>query len=276
MIEVQATETIETATLEQDQVDASNDVNVEDQAQPESADVNEEGASNENEQSDLDDVEFPKKAVNALNRKDKKINKLRAQLRELEEKLDQQTNISQERKTVTPDEFDTYGEYLKAEMKAELEQQLGQTAAQQQQAQLNAQKEQLMQQRDNEIAVQTQEVSKYVPDLKETMQQHIHTLDALPQSIADIFYNIDNAPIAAYVLAKEGKLETLAYTSPHVAAYEIMAAQNKGMELLNKSASQSNHVSQAPQPMKAVRGTGSHKKQLSPDDDVLKSLGLKK
>jgi hypothetical protein len=35
-------------------------------------------------------------------------------------------------------------------------------------------------------------------------------------------------------------------------------------------------LSQAPSPISKARGTGSVKKQLSPNDDVLKSLGLKK
>ena len=64
------------------------------------------------------------------------------------------------------------------------------------------------------------------------------------------------------------------YANPAIAAYEIVNAQNKGLEQL--SGKPKPKQSQAPQPISKARGTGSVKKQLSPNDDVLKSLGIKR
>lgn len=248
------------------------DVNQTPEAGQEGAEAPEQPQEGDKEESG----EFPKKAVNALNRRNKTISKLRAQLRELEEKLAAQETQPKERTQVSPDDYETYGEYLKAEMKAEMEDQLRRQSTEQQKQHLSAQKEQLAQQRDMEIAQQAQELAAKIPDLKQTMQPHIQTLDALPQQIADIFYSLDNAPIAAYVLAKEGKLESLSHVNQAVAAYEIINAHNKGLAMIAKQSATPPIVSQAPQPMKAAKGTGTFKKQLTPQDDVLKSLGLKK
>jgi hypothetical protein len=220
---------------------------------------------------DSGEVEFPKKAVNALNRKDKKINKLRAQMRELEAKLAESPKQT-EQKEINPDDFDNYGDYINAQVEALVEQKVGQSENDMQKQQLNQQKEALKAQRDQYIIEQAQEVSQTLTDLPQVWKKNAATLDALPDEIADIFYSIDNAPAAVYTLAKEGKLESLLNANPAVAAYEIVNAQNKGMELLSKPQTR---VSQAPQPITKAKGTGSVKKQLSPNDDVLRSLGLK-
>ena len=224
--------------------------------------------------SDVDDdavEEFPKKAVNALNRKDKKITKLRAQLRELEAK---QAAMQQAKapEPVNPDDFENYGDYISAQIKASVEQQTQQSQADLQQQQLTEQQAAVKAQQDQYIIEQAQEASQTFSDLPQVWQQNSALLDAMPKAVEDIFYNIDNAPAAVYMLAKEGKLESLLYANPAIAAYEIVNAQNRGLELLSKT---QKRVSQAPQPISKAKGTGSVKKQLSPADDVLKSLGLK-
>ena len=225
------------------------------------------------EQPESDDTgeEFPKKAVNALNRKNKQINKLRAQMRELEAKLNQAPE-AKETKPVNPDDFESYGDYIDAQVKSLVDQKITQSQSDMQKQQLAQQQEQLKAQRDQYIIEQAQEVSKTLTDLPQVWQQNAQTLDALPEQIADIFYSIDNAPAAVYVLAKEGKLDSLALMNPAVAAYEIVNAQNTGREMISVPKPR---VSSAPQPITKAKANGSVKKQLTPESDVLKSLGLK-
>jgi hypothetical protein len=154
-----------------------------------------------------------------------------------------------------------------------VEQKTQQSQTDLQKQQLEQQKQALQSQRDQHIIEQAQEAAQVFSDLPQVWQSNAQLLDALPKEIADIFYNIDNAPAAVYMLAKEGKLESLLYTGPAIAAYEIVSAQNRGLEMLSKP---QQRLSQAPSPISKARGTGSVKKQLSPNDDVLKSLGLKK
>lgn len=236
-----------------------------------------EGVSSESEDSSESDKgdqdqEFPQKAINALNRKNKKINKLRAQMRELEAKL-KESPTKVETKDVNPDDFESFGEYNDAKVKALVEQKLQQSQHDMQKQYLTSQQEQLKVERDQYIIEQANELTKTLPDLPQVWQQNARLLDALPEQVADIFYSIENAPAAIYTLAKEGKLESLLYANPAVAALEIMNAEQRGLEITSKPQTR---VSQAPTPITKARGSGSVKKQLSPKDDVLKSLGLKK
>ncbi len=262
--------TEEETVVEQDSVD-SNDG--EETKKNGSEDGKESDVTEQENSEDGEGEQFPKKAVNALNRKSKQINKLRAQLRDLEAKLNEKSTQNQEQKEINPDDFESYGDYINAQVHALVEQKTKQSHEDMQKQNLNQQKEVLKQQRDQYIIEQAKEVSKTFTDLPNVWQQNAQLLDALPESIADIFYSIDNAPAAVYTLAKEGKLESLLYANPSVAAYKILNAEKKGLEMLSKP---KNRASQAPEPITKAKGTGSFKKQISPNDDVLKSLGFKK
>lgn len=235
-------------------------------------DAQENQETNQSEGSDGDNIEFPKKAVNALNRKNKQINKLRAQMRELEAKLNEAPPEQNNQSEINPDDFDSYGDYINAQVEALVEQKTMQSQTDMQKQQLTQQQQALAAQRDQHIIEQAQEAAQVFSDLPQVWQENAQLLDALPKEVADIFYSIDHAPAAVYTLAKEGKLESLLYANPSIAAYEIVNAQNRGLEMLSKPKTR---VSQAPTPISKARGTGSAKKQLSPNDDVLKSLGLK-
>jgi DNA repair exonuclease SbcCD ATPase subunit len=259
----------------QQAVDDAPEVVTPEVADNEGAEAQENDAQDENQEADNDgdSVEFPKKAVNALNRKNKQINKLRAQMRELEAKLNEAPTDVKAQTQINPDDFDNYGDYINAQVESLVEQKTQQSQTDLQKQQLEQQKQALQSQRDQHIIEQAQEAAQVFSDLPQVWQSNAQLLDALPKEIADIFYNIDNAPAAVYMLAKEGKLESLLYTGPAIAAYEIVSAQNRGLEMLSKP---QQRLSQAPSPISKARGTGSVKKQLSPNDDVLKSLGLKK
>lgn len=256
------------------EVAADNESEQEEVKQPKEAQEDQE--ADESQETDSQEqsegeVEFPKKAVNALNRKNKQINKLRAQMRELEAKLEEAPE-AKEQSEINPDDFENYGDYINAQVEALVEQKTQQSQSDMQKQQLTQQQEALKAQRDLYIIEQANEASETLTDLPQVWQQNAELLDSLPEQITDIFYSIDNAPAAVYTLAKEGKLESLLHANPAVAAYEIVNAQNKGLELLSKPQTR---VSQAPEPISKAKGAGSVKKQLSPNDDVLKSLGIK-
>lgn len=203
------------------------------------------------------DVEFPKKAVNALNRKDKKINKLRAerrelqaQMRELEAKL-KDAPQSKGHSEINPDDFDNYGDYINAQVEALVEQRMTQSQYDMQKQQLTKQQEQELQKRNEIVLEQAREAAQTLTDLPQLWEQNAAILDALPDQITDMFYELDNAAAAVYVLAKEGKLQGLMHKNPYLAANEIINAQSRGIELLSKPQTR---ISQAPQPIKPAGG----------------------
>lgn len=220
--------------------------------------------------SDSDDVEFPKKAVNALNRKTKTINKLRARLQELEAKQQELNNSTEETKPVNADDFETMEEYLNAKMNALVNEQLQQSNKEQQSLQLTQEQQALLAERNQHIAQQAQEVAQAIPDFQQVIGQHTQELDSMPDTISEIFYSIDSPTVAAYVLAKEGKLESLRYSNPHVAANLIISAEQRGVQLLNKPQKSSS----VPEPMKGSKGQVKTTKNLM-EGSVLKNLGLK-
>jgi hypothetical protein len=259
---------LETVEVASDEIAENDAVETQEQDDVESHEATEPDGDTQDGESQ---EEFPKKAVNALNRKNKQITKLRAQMRELQTKLNESAKPL-ESKPVNEADYESYADYINAQVEALVDQKTKQSQGDMQKQQLLQQQEALKAQRDNHIIEQAQEVARTLPDLPQVWQQNAQLLDALPEQVADIFYDLDNAPAAVYVLAKEGKLESLLYANPAVAAYEIINAQNRGMALLAKPQTR---TTQAPQPISKARGTGSYKKQLSPNDDVLKSLGFK-
>lgn len=240
--------------------------------QAEQSEAVEQSTGDPRESDNEEEVVFPKKAINAINRRDKKINRLNAQLKELEAKLSQSPEVKTDHKVINPDDFENYGDYINAQIESAVEQRTKQSTHDMQQTQLKQQQDNIKAQRQMYVIEQAQEAAKSIPDLPQVWQENAQTLDALPKEIEEIFYSLDNAPAAIYALAKEGKLDSLAYTNPYIAAQEIYNAQNKGMQLMQKPQPR---ISQTPTPIEKAKGTGTVKKQLTPQDDILKSLGLK-
>lgn len=262
---------IESAEVEVENIEAEAANNDELQETEEAQPDAEESAEQSDDNSS--DEKFPKKAVNALSRKNKQITKLRARMQELEAELAKaQSNPVSELKELNPDEYNTYADFLKAQMDALVDQKLTTSQSEQQKQRIQQEQESLAAQRDQYIIEQAQEAAKVFTDLPQVWQQNAHTLDTLPKEIADIFYSIENAPAAVYTLAKEGKLEALKYANPYIAAQEIADAQRRGLEKLSTPKPR---VSHAPQPITKAKANGSVKKQLSRQDNVLKELGLK-
>lgn len=243
---------------------------------PEIESIAENHADNDSDEEDTGESgegsgdQFPKKAVNALNRKTKTIAKLRAKLQELEAKH-AQLNTVEEIKPVNSDEFDTLDAYLDAKMDALVKTQIKQTDTERQKAQITQEQQALLYERDMYVKQQAAEMAKAFPDLPQVWQQNSTALDGLPKEVADIFYSLENTAAAVYVLGKEGQIDALRYANPYVAANMIMSAEQRGKQLLSRM---SQPVNNAPEPMKGAKGVSTSTKNLM-QGSVLKNLGLK-
>jgi hypothetical protein len=255
---------IESADVEIEAVEAE----ANDQASNEVEQVEVDADGSPEAEGDLGDkTEWPDKFANALHRKTKQLNKTRAQLqeersriKELEAKITA-LDAPSEQKVINPDDFETMDELLQARIDAMVEQRLKQANSQSEKAQLTQEQQKLVQERDTYVAEQANVLAKSIPDFTPTIQPYLTTLDNLPEPIADIFYSLENAPVAAYVLAKEGKLASMQFANPYVAAAEIMSAHERGMTMVSKP--QKTVVSNAPEPIKGARGTAKTVKPLS-------------
>lgn len=206
-----------------------------------------------------EEVAFPKKAVNALSRRDKQIGKLQAQLAaeraELAKYREQQTKVADN--SPKEESFENYGEYLKALARHEAKQELSQTSKQQQDQQAAAQQEVWHADRTEYALDKAREAINSIPDYKQLFMENSDVLQSLPPHIERAFLEADEPALAFYALAKEGKLETILDMSPARAAIEIGRAEVRGMAL-----SKARPVTKAPAPIDSLKGVGGAQKTL--------------
>lgn len=205
-----------------------------------------------------EDVPFPKKAVNALSRRDKQIGKLQAQLAadraELAKYREQQKPVDNSPKE---ESFDNYGEYLKAVARHEAKQELSETSKQQETQATTAQDEAWHAERTEYISQKAKDAIENIPDYKQLFMENADILQSLPPHIERAFYELDSPEMAFYALAKEGKLDAILEMSPVRAAAELGKAEVRG-EALSKA----KQITKAPAPIEGLKGVGSSTKTL--------------
>lgn len=230
--------------------------------------------SDQNEKAEVEkDIPFPKKAERAIERRNKQLSKLREELAAL--KAAQQPAQQLPKQTVkssdgpNEDDYENYGDYLVAKAKHELKQEMALEKSESQKQQADLQRQNWVAQRE-EVIVSTMETHKTnIPDFAQVIAENADIADEFPDHIAQAFYEADDAGLAFYNLAKEGKLEALANMSPYRAAMEIAKAEQKKPTL--------NKVSSAPQPISGATGTARTARgwdQMS-GEEIIKKLGIK-
>jgi len=217
---------------------------------------------------DDDRIEFPKKALNALSRRDKTIGKLRAELAAARSANPAATPQPQPQpKPQSPaqppaaqgdgapkmEDYKNYADYLEARSDWKIEQALASRETKQQEAQQQTTEQKWVTERETAVETQAVEFIKATPDALAVVQENADVIDAFPAHIQRALLEADNAPLAVYNLAKEGKLEALASMSPAKAAMEIGRAQAQAP---------AKPQSKAPAPLAAARGSVAASKSL--------------
>lgn len=215
-----------------------------------------------------------RKLQNAIRYRERKLAKREAhysqQLTDLQRQVEELKAGKSQPEKLTEDQFESYGDYLKASLKEDLKQEMAQELSQRDKnakdQQTALEKTRFIEQGRIRVAEKLNEELKRLPDLATVWQENADILDDLPPAIENAFYEADNAPLAIYTLAQEGLLEGLASMSPTRAAIEIGKAQLRGEERLK-----SQTISKAPTPMASASGTGGIQKtisQLTPEEIV--------
>jgi hypothetical protein len=229
----------------------------------------EEAAEQSDANSDDDTVVFPKKAINALSRKDKQIGKLRQELNQLRamqqqakpEPVVKPTDQTSDAPNIA--DFENHIDYLEARADWKAEQKMKEFEGKQTQTQQTQQEQQWLSHRVNEVDRQSEEFAKEYPQVIALAEQHAETIQALPQSIRLALLKSDNPPLAFYNLAKSGVIEELGDMSIEDARVEIKLALRQ---------QPSKPKSSAPKPMSQTRGIASGGKDLTSmtPDELLK------
>lgn len=216
--------------------------------------------------SDGDNVVFPKKAINALSRKDKQIGKLRAQLEQLKAMQPQaKPEPAKPADDGAPNEsdYETYAEFLEAKTDWKMERKLAEREAKNATTQQVEQDQQFLRHRVEEVDRQSEEFAKEHPEIVSIAQEHAETIGDLPQNIKLALLTADNPSLALLNLAKSGVLEELGDMSLEDARVEIKLALKQQPEKPKSS---------TPKPLSQTRGIASGGKDLTSmtPDELLK------
>lgn len=244
------------------------------QVETEKADESQADPENQ-EDTEETNVPFPKKAVNAISRREKQIAKLRAEKAALEAEVSryrqpqanpqQNQNVSGE---PSEDDFDNYGDFLEAKILHKLKAEKAKEETSNIEQQTAQQRSVYEQQKETELMDKMQVHVSKIPDFKQVIELNADIADEFPEHIVQAFYEADDGALAFYNLAKDERLESLLTMSPAKAIMEIAKAQ---LEPTLK------RVSNAPNPIPASRG--SMKTQKSKEDmdgeELLKHFNIK-
>lgn len=242
-------------------------ITVEEPTINEPQEASEEISSNETES---EDVVFPKKAVNALSRRDKTIAKLkaeqaadRAELQRFRESM----NKPQESSEPSEADYETYGEYLEAKVLHKIETKQNEGVKKQEQEQSTAKYQEWIQERQAVLAEKAQDAVSKIPDYRAVYAEYQDVFEDMPEHINQAFLELDDAPLAFYALAKEGKLESLQSMSPAKAIIELGKAEDRGIAMTKVR-----QTTKAPAPLSANKGNGMVGKSLNnmSADELLK------
>jgi hypothetical protein len=224
--------------------------------------VKEEVAETTENLEQVENVPFPKKALNKISRLERERNKERAQnaalLAELEQlrqiRAQQPQNQSNNDGAPQEDQFENYGDYLEAKITHKLKVEQSAREQEQKNQQMSQQEQEWIARRENEIAEMAEAHKKIIPDFAQVVEEFADIADEFPPHVEQAFYEADDPSLAFYNLAQEGKLETLASLSPVRVAMEIARAQDK-KPLVKR-------VTNAPQPISSAKGSATGTKSL--------------
>ena len=222
-------------------------------ADQESEEVNQEAEAETEEKAEKE--VNPKTLENAISRRDKKINKLKAENRQFMERLsmlEQKIQGIGSKEEVAPklDDFDSVEAFVEAVI--EHKNKNTQKAPEQPQVSQEEQyKMQVLETKYGEIVQKANSYAQSIPDFRGIWEESQDIFNEMPAEIAELFFHVEDGAMAAYNLAKAGKLETLSYKNPAVAAMEIYEAQR--VPMVRK-------VTSASTPITPLRGNGSGQK----------------
>jgi vacuolar-type H+-ATPase subunit I/STV1 len=245
------------------EIDNVEEAEAQDIEQPqEDGDESEQG--DEAKQSDL-----PKEVKKALDKNKRYIRNLREREKGLLAEIQKLKSEKIEATKIDPNSFDgTYADLIKKESMEEMKALLSQNQQEHKINQLTLQQQQIMAEQDQAITVEAAEYAKQSDDFAKVVPANAEKLDSLPPEVQRMFYELESPSLAVYALAKEGRIEQLAYMSPYMAAAELVQAQSRGQQYLQ--ASSRKQVSNAPAPIQGVRGTAktapARLSEKNPDD----------
>lgn len=221
--------------------------------------------------SELTPEQLEKRKVNRQSHLDSKLARMRRENREylttvqkLSEEIQRLKSSPQSSADKAPDpkDFEDYGEYLKADARYAVREELKKELSDRENKSKESAKTQAFdahkEERLKDIAQMSQDFAKATPEFQALVQEHQEYFQgSLPEVVEAALLEAENPVLAIYALMKEGKLEALEDMSPYKISMEIGKAELRALNYLNQ-----NKATNAPTPIKAAKGTGKIGKSL--------------
>jgi len=211
------------------------------------------------------DEPFPKKAVNAISRRDRKIGKQQGEIQRLQREMAElQKQQSQPAPKVEDFENKTHAEYLKAEAEHAADQRYNQREQQRREADLHKAESDYRAEVSKHVDEDYQVALQTFPDFDAVMDKHATKqladgtkgLDLTPAALSALEES-DKTAHALYAILNDNALDTLNSLSPMQAARMVYQYEVKADEMANNK-----RVSKAPEPFPSAKGRAAGGKQL--------------
>jgi hypothetical protein len=228
-----------------------------------------------------DDTPFPKKAVNAISRREKKIEKLRAELEQVKAQLQQTTpkeqvspvkepDVQKKDTAPNPDDFESWDDYLQAKVEYGVAKALEAKTSQEKQSESFRKEKEYYDQRVKEFNFKEDEYYEKISDF-EVMSKRFEKdfAENLSLDVRRAIMDSEDGPLALYTLMKEGRIDELEDMDGRQALKFLAKAEVRGQKYIENT----KKVSSAPRPIQSVKGTGTYQKDImdmTPDEIVNK------
>lgn len=238
------------------------------EAVTESQDEGDKDEGDQEEAGEDNNDDLPKNVKKALDKNKRYIRNLREREKNLLAEIEKLKTEKYEPKQIDEENYEgTYGDLYTERALEKMRAELSQNQNKQQLDQLTLQQQQIAAEQNQAISIEAAEYAKQSEDFAKVVPASAERFNVLPAEIQGLFFELESPTLAAYALAKEGKIEQLAFMSPYMAAAELHQAQQRGQQYLQSSSKKA--VSNAPAPVNGVRGTAktapSRLNEKSPD-----------
>lgn len=198
-----------------------------------------------------EDVDKELKTVRkALDKRNRYINNQRQRIRDLEAQIEKLNTPKESPKPPEMDGYENVLDYLNANQNYTLEQKMAEVQQKQQLEALQQQKQAALAEQTKVFEQQAVELANEHADFKNVIASNISVIEAMPDHINEMLIELDNGLMAAYALAKEGRLASLYTMPPQIAAAHLVQAEIRGQQYLQQSTQQK----PPPKPIGSLKG----------------------
>lgn len=195
---------------------------------------------------DSEDAPLPKKAINAIQKRDKKIAKLNYEYKQAMKELEalKQPKVEEKKEALSTDSFATLEDYMEALVDTKVKKGEKETPKEE----FSPEQVAYYNSRQEIVAKERGELALKLPDFEDLITNNMGVIGAFSEDIEGVILDSETPVLALYTLAKEDRLFDLTEMTVAQAARAIAQAEIRGQKYLKPA------ITNAPAPIGGGRG----------------------